>query len=177
MMLIALENMHSADLVLLSPVAPVRTMIQALGPEQIALLLRHHAAQQTRSLYTAWEQAQIALALILAGCLYFATQKRILSVVLCGVMLGLVLFQYLAITPEMSYRGREMDFIPPGSGAGNAMMRTLLLYQIMVVSEGMKMVIGGVLASYLFSFRTSRRRSSRHEIDAINHPDHSHVDG
>lgn len=176
MVLVVLQNLHSADLVLSSPLGPVERIVKTLGQDQVALLLRHHAAEQTRNLYYIWEQAQIVLALALGGCLYFATQKRILSVVLCGVMLGLVMFQYLAITPELSYRGRETDF-PPGSSTSAAMVRTLLLYQVMVVTEGLKLVIGGVLASYLFAFRTTRRRSSRREVDTIDHADHSHVDG
>jgi hypothetical protein len=151
-------------------------MIKALGSEQITLLLRHHAAEQTRSLYYLWEQAQILLGLVLGVCLYFATQKRTLSMVLCGVMLGLVLFQFWAITPELSYRGRDTDF-PSGSGTSGAIVRTLLLYQLMVVTEGLKVIIGGILASYLFVFRTSRKRSIRREVDTIDHADHSHVDG
>lgn len=176
MVLVVLENLHSADLVLVSPLEPVGNMIKTLGLEQMTLLLRHHAAEQTRSLYYLWEQAQIVLGLALGICLYFATQKRVLSLALCGVMLGLVMFQFWAITPELSYRGRMTDF-PPGSGANSAIVRTLLLYQMMVVSEGLKMVVGGVLASYLFVFRTSRKRSSRREVDTIDHADHSHVDG
>jgi hypothetical protein len=174
--LVVLQNLHSADLVLTSPIGPVGNMIKALGSEQIALLLRHHAAEQTRSLYYLWEQAQILLGLVLGVCLYFATQKRTLSMVLCGVMLGLVLFQFWAVTPELSYRGRDTDF-PPGSGTSGAMMRTLLLYQVMVVTEGLKVITGGILASYLFAFRTSRKRSTRREVDMIDHADHSHVDG
>ncbi|MGA3203852.1 MAG: hypothetical protein ABSF12_15300 [Bryobacteraceae bacterium] len=176
MTLVALQNVHSSDLVLTSPVGPVGNMIKALGQDQIMLLLRHHAAEQTRSLYSIWEQAQVGLGVALGICLYFATQKRILSLVLCGVMLAVVLFQLWAITPELSYRGREMDF-SPGSATNTAMVRTLLLYQVMVVSEGLKLVVGGILASYLFVFRTSRKRSSRREVDTIDHADHSHVDG
>jgi hypothetical protein len=174
--LLVLQNLHSADLVLTSPIGPVGNMIKALGSEQITLLLRHHAAEQTRSLYYLWEQAQILLGLVLGVCLYFATQKRTLSMVLCGVMLGLVLFQFWAVTPELSYRGRDTDF-PSASGTSGAILRTLLLYQLMVVTEGLKVIIGGILASYLFAFRTSRKRSTRREVDTIDHADHSHVDG
>jgi len=176
MVLVVLQNLHSADLVLVSPIGPVSNMAKTLGQDQITLLLRHHAAEQTRNLYYVWEQVQIVLALVLGGCLYFATQKRVFSIALCGVMLGLVMFQYLAITPELSYRGRETDF-PPGSSTSGAMVRTLLLYQVMVVSEGLKVIIGGVLASYLFAFRTSRKRTGRREIDTVDNASPSHVDG
>jgi hypothetical protein len=173
MVLVVLQSLHSSDLVLNSPIGPVGGMVKTLGQEQITLLLRHHAAEQTRNLYYLWEQAQLVLGVVLGICLYFATQKRTLSMVLCGVMLGLVLFQFWAITPELSYRGRDTDF-PPGSGTSSAMVRTLLLYQVMVVSEGLKLIVGGILASYLFTFRTSRKRTSRREVATV---DHSHVDG
>ena len=174
--LVVLQNLHSADLVLGSPVEPVGNMVKTLGQEQITLLLRHHAAEQSRNLYYIWEQVQLALGLVLGICLYFATQKRALSLVLCGVMLGLVMFQFWAITPELAFRGREMDF-PAASGTSGTMVRTLLLYQVMVVTEGLKLVVGGILASYLFAFRTSRKRTSRREVKLIDHADHSHVDG
>jgi hypothetical protein len=174
MVLVALQNLHSADLVLISPSGPVGNMVKALGQDQIALLLHHHAAEQTRNLYHAWEQVQIPLGFMLGIFLYFATQKRALSLVFCGVMLGLVIFQFFAVTPELSYRGRETDF-PPGSSADGALVRTLLLYQVMFVTEGLKLVIGGVLASYLFVFRTSRKRSGRRESDTVDQADHSHA--
>jgi hypothetical protein len=117
---------------------------------------------------------QIVLGVILGGCLYFATQKRMLSLVLCGIMLSLVLFQFWAVTPEMAYRGREADFLPEGTTSSVA-VRALLLYQMLVVSEVMKLVVGGILASYLFAFRTSRKRSSRRDVEAIDHADHGHI--
>jgi len=173
MAFVVLQNLHSSGLVMNAPVEPVSRMIRTLGADQMTLLLRHQAAEQTRSLYYLWEQAQIVIAVVMGGCLYFATQKRILSLVLCGIMLGLVLFQYLAITPELSYRGREMDF-PPGSSTSSIMVRALLLYQVLIVTEGLKLVVGGILASYLFVLRTSRKRSnSRREADPIDYPDHS----
>lgn len=176
MAFVVLQNLHSAGLVMNSPVEPVSRMIKTLGSDQMMLLLRHHAAEQTRSLYYLWEQVQIVLALVLGGCLYFATQKRLLSVVLCAIMAALVLFQFFAVTPELAYRGREMDF-PPDSNTSSAMVRALLLYQVLIVTEGLKLVVGGVLASYLFAFRTSRKRSGRRQVDLVDNADHSHIDG
>jgi hypothetical protein len=176
MAFVVLQNLHSAVPLLSAPAAPVASMMKTLGPDQVALLLHHQAAEQNRNIMYVWEQAQIVLGLVLGGCLYFATQKRLLSLVLCGIMLTLVLFQFWAVTPEMAYRGRESDF-QVGNLASNIMMRTLLLYQMLVVTEVMKVVVGGILASYLFAFRTSRKRSGRHEIETIDHAHHSHVDG
>jgi hypothetical protein len=166
MALVVLQNLHSVAPVMSSTAPPVVSMIKTLGADQMALLLHHQAAEQSRSMMLAWEQAEIVLGLVLGGCLYFATQKRMLSLVLCGIMLTLVLMQFFAITPEMAYRGRETDF-PSGSTPQNVMVRTLVLYQMLVVTEVMKLVVGGILASYLFAFRTSRKRSSRSELEIL----------
>jgi len=174
MAFVVLQNLHSVAPLMNAPPAPVANMIKTLGPDQVTLLLHHQALEQNRNIVYAWEQVQIVLGLSMGGCLYFATQKRLLSLVLCGIMLSLVLFQFWAITPEMAYRGRETDF-PPGSTSSAVMMRVYLLYQMLVMTEVLKLVVGGVLASYLFAFRTSRKRS-RSELEAIDNPHHSHVD-
>ena len=175
MALVVVQNLHSSGLVMNSPVEPVVRMMRTLGQDQMTLLLHHQAAQQTRSLYYVWEQVQVALGLALGICLYFATQKRMFSLVLCGIMLSLVMFQFWAITPELGYRSREMDF-PISGDTSSSMVRVLLLYQVLVVTEGLKLIIGGVLASYLFVLRTSRKRSGRREMDLVDDPDHSHID-
>jgi hypothetical protein len=175
MAFVVLQNLHSVSLVINSPAAPVAGMIRTLGPDQMSLLLHHHAAEENRNIMYVWEEAEILLGLILGGCLYFATQKRMLSLVLCGIMLTLVLFQFWAVTPEMAYRGRETDF-PPGSTTSTIMVRAMVLYQMLIVSEVLKLIVGGILASYLFSFRTTRRRSSRVEIEPMDHVHHAPID-
>jgi hypothetical protein len=174
MAFVVLQNIHSPALVTNQPVPAVANMIKTLGQDQMTLLLRHHAAEQTRALYYLWEQGQIALGLALGGCLYFATQKRMFSMILCGIMLTLVLIQYFVITPELSFRGREADFLP-AAVASATLVRTLLLYQMQVTTEGVKLVVGGILASYLFAFKTSRKRSGRREIDVVDHADDRHI--
>jgi hypothetical protein len=175
MAFVVLQNLHSVAPLMGSGSSQVAGMIKTLGAEQMTLLLRHQAAEQSRNIVYVWEEAQIVLGLVLGGCLYFATKKRMLSLVLCGIMLSLVLFQFWTITPEMTYRGRETDFNPNGNPS--SMVRALLLYQMLVVTEIMKLLVGGILASYLFAFRTSRKRSGRREVDMIDHAHHSHVDG
>jgi hypothetical protein len=162
---IVLQNLHSVGMVMNGSAGPVSSMIKVLGQDQMTRLLHHQAAEQNRNLLETWEQVQILLGLVLGGCLYFATQKRLLSLVLCAVMLALVMFQFWGVTPELTYRGREADFAAAESSA--SMVRLLLLYQIFVIAEGLKFVVGGVLTSYLFAFRTSRKRSSRREAEVL----------
>jgi hypothetical protein len=82
-----------------------------------------------------------------------ATQARILPVTLSAIMLALVVFEYVALTPELTYLGREADFSTNGS-AGESPATLQVVY---VAVEMAKIVVGGVLAAYLFVFRNIQR--------------------
>ena len=146
-----------------------------MAPDDARLLLRHLAAEQNRLYISLWEDAELPLAFLVGVCLFLATQKRIFPVVFCGLMLALVLFEHFAITPELAYRGRAADF-PPGSVALGAQARVWVLSEVYAGVEAVKLVIGGILASYLFAFR-ARRRVVHKEAGVVDHADHSHVDG
>ena len=75
-------------------------------------------------------------------------------------MLVLVLFKHFAISPELAYRGRATDF-PPGSAVFGAQARVWALNQVYVGVESVKLVLGGILASYLFFFHARRQRSRK----------------
>jgi hypothetical protein len=168
MAFVEIQNIHSPDLVLANPIAPAARIIEMLGTEQTQLLLRHLAAEQTRDYSYLWEEFQFVLALALGACLFLGTKKRVLPLLLCGVMLALVVFQHIAATPELSYRGRETDF-PPGNTALAPMARVWALQQMYAGVEIVKLIAGGVLASYLFAYRTPQRRRST--ANAIESPD------
>jgi hypothetical protein len=173
MMFLSVQDSHSAAAVISTSLPQARKIIDSLGADQAALLLRHAAAEETRSLFFTWEWIEILLALILGGCLFLATQKRVLPIVLCGGMLALVLFQHFGLASELAYRGRETDF-PPGNALVGPIERLRALQAVYYGVELTKLIAGGILASYLFVFRSSRR-SSRKEINAVDNPDHRHV--
>src|SRR5579862_9763001 len=128
---IAIENLRSPNIVLNGPIEPAAKIIKSLGADDARLLLRHLAAEQSRLYFSLWEDAEIPLALLVGGCLFLGTQKRVLPAVLCALMLALVLFEHFAITPELAYRGRAVDF-PPGSLAVGAQARVWALSQVYV---------------------------------------------
>ncbi len=156
MVFITVRSMESASAVLSSPPAPVVEIVKKLGYDTTAEFVRHVMAEQTRRLTYSWGEAQILLGLALGGCLLMATQRRIFPLVLCGLMLVLTLFQFGAVSPEIAYRGREADF-PPGSTNIGTVTRLLALQQVYFGVEVVKLIAGGLLASYLFVFRTQRR--------------------
>lgn len=168
---IAIQNFRSPNLVMNTSMTPVLKVIQTLGRDQTQLLLRHFAAEQDRHYFLVWERMQVGLALMLGVCLVMATQRRILPLVLCAVMLAMVLFE-LSISPEIAYRGRETDF-PPGNNALGPVTRLWALQQVYAGVEIVKLLAGALLAGYLFVFRISRR--GRKDVDSVDHADHGHV--
>jgi hypothetical protein len=167
---LTLENFRSPNLVLGAPAAMEGKMIEKIGLEETRLLLRHLAMEQSRSYLTLWEDAEIVLGLLLVSLLLFSSQTRMFPLIMAGAMLALVLFQHFAILPEIIYRGREADF-PPANASFETQARVWTLGQIYVGAEAVKLVVCGVLSSYLFVFYapTNRtRRSSTHrtiEVD------------
>lgn len=163
MAFLALENSRSAGRILASATAPAAQLIEKLGREDAALLMNFQAAEQTRLYLYNWETAEIMVALALGACLFLGTHKRALPLALCGFMLLCVLFEHLRLSPELSARGRA-------ASAG-----LWAIEQFYGGVEGVKLILGGVLASYLFVFRSGRRVQKK--VDTVDHPDHSHVDG
>jgi len=173
MAVVSVLSLRAPNLVLDVPHPAVNQMQKTLGRDSLALLLRHSASEFSRFLLHRWELAQVLIGVALGVCLFLGTQRRVFPLLLCGIMLAMVLFQY-GVTGELMYRGKETDF-PPGSNEIGPTTRYLLLQQVYIGAEIMKLIAASILASFLFVFRAGRRRGK--EIHAIDHADHSHIDG
>jgi hypothetical protein len=154
--IIAIQNLRLPGAILASPSDQASQIAEKIGPEDTRLLLRHQAAEQNRTYFSHWEEVEIFLGLALALSLFLGTQRRILPLVLCGLLLMLVLFEHSRLTPELIFRGREADF-PPGSASCGMQQRVWALDQVYAGVEVVKLLIGGILAGYLFIFRTRQR--------------------
>jgi len=174
MILIQFEDLRFTTSLLSSPSDQAADLIKKTGPQQnVEMLMRYQAAEQNRRYTYVWEQAQFGLALILGGCLFLGTQRRVFPMAFCGLMLVMVIFQHLGVTPELAFRGREGDF-PPGNTSYTAQTRVWALDQVYAWVEGTKLVLGIFLSGYLFIFRARR---TRRQINAISHPEHTHMHG
>jgi uncharacterized membrane protein affecting hemolysin expression len=173
MIFFSAQAAHSVTALMTSPMDQAKKMIEVLGPDKTGLLLRHAAEEKIRAVQFNWERAEIPLALVLLACLYLGTQKRIFPIVLCLAMLVLVLFQHFGIAAELSFRGRETDF-PPGNAQVGPVESLRALQAIYYGTEIIKLIMGGILASYLFVFRSSRR-SNRKEVHSVDYSDDRHV--
>jgi hypothetical protein len=129
-----------------------------MGQAPIGPFLHHLAAEQTRANLANWETAQIVIALAVTILLVFTDQRKFLAVSLCGVMGLLVLLQHFGVTPELSILGRSTDF---QAEAASLSIRTQMwtLTQVYGVLETMKLLAGGVLASYFFAMESTVKRS------------------
>jgi hypothetical protein len=167
--LIAIENLRLPGAILAESSDPAAQIAKKVGPEDTRLLLRHQAAEQNRTYFYYWEEVEIAMGLALAICFFLGTQRQILPLVFCGLLLVLVLFEHFGITPELTYRGRQADF-PPGSLAFGTQSRVWALDQVYAWVEGIKLLLGAVLASYLFVFRARQRvRKPVSAADRVHH--------
>lgn len=152
---IAIENLRLPGTIASSS-DPAWEIAKRIGPEDTRLLLRHQAAEQNRNYLYAWEEVEIALGLALAVCLFLGTQRRIFPLIFCGLLVMIVLVEHFGVTPELAYRGREADF-PPGSVTFGTQARVWALDQVYGWMEGLKLLLGAILSSYLFVFRTRQR--------------------
>jgi len=154
----ATQNIRLAAQTLDAAIPAASEIIQNAGREEMGGLLHHFAAEQYRLYLSQWGFAQLILILALSPLLYFAAEKRIVPQILCLSIIVLVVFQ-LAILPEWTYRGREADF-PPGSLSLATQSRVMALMELWIGVEVVKFMVGGVLAGFLFSYK-SRRRARR----------------
>jgi hypothetical protein len=161
MLLIQSANQRITEYVLANPSAQSLAFLKKTNPvENVELLMRYQAAEQNRRYSFIWEQAQIGIALLLGACLFFATQRNVFPILFCGLMLLMVIFEHFGISAELAFRGRETDF-PPGNFSDSARTGLWALSQILAWVEASKLILGSLLAAYLFVFRvrSSHRRS------------------
>ena len=160
---ISILTLRAPNIVMMVPHPAVDRITHQLGWEETSTFLRHAASEQSRFILKRWEFAELGIGVALALTLFLGTQRRFLPLLLCAIMLAMVLFQ-LRTNTELAYRGKETDF-PPGSTALGPTTRYLLLQQIYIGAEIMKYIAAAILASYLFIFRTSRRRKEVIEME------------
>ena len=158
--LLEIENLRLSKAVLASPSDEASQYMQQNKLPDPSLLLRYELMEQNRRYSYVWEEVELGLAVILGACLFLGTQKRVFPIVFCGFLFLLVMFEHFGVTPEFTYRGRAADF-PPGNASLSAQLRTMAMGQIYASVEAVKLLLGAVLASYLFVFRA--RSKSRKE--------------
>jgi hypothetical protein len=163
---VVVQNFRFASRFLATPAPQVSAIVKAAGQQQVALMLRHFVAEQSRFYFSTWGLMQLPLAALALVLIYFAMEKRTLPAAVVGVMLLLVAFQTFFITPELSFRGREVDF-PPMSGSLAAQARLWMLAEVFIATEAAKVIIGMVLAAYVFAYKSRLRVRSANRAPEV----------
>jgi hypothetical protein len=174
---VAVHNQRSPQQLLKSNSKRVQEELYSIGPNRAASLFQFQVSELNRELFDRWELTQIALALALGITLLFSTNGNRLMMALWGLMFALVLIQHLTITPMMIELGRGVDFagIDEFIEERRAFRRSHASYGWLEVVKGLAGL--GLAVRLLFSNSSGARRRRRREVDPIDHPDHSHVNG
>jgi hypothetical protein len=160
MMYVASWNIRGVDSILSTPTPAASKVIDKLGPETARTLLRYHAAEENRHYFDRWEQGQMVLCLLLAAVLFLGTHVNRIMVVLCGVIFLILGFLHWVVTPELAFLGRELDFAVGNSGGKDRLWALHWLYNGLAL---LNLVLVGVIAGYLFVFKTRPRRAAESE--------------
>jgi hypothetical protein len=155
---LALQGDRMATRVLAVPNPDVRTILTTTGDAGPSILLHHLANEQTRANVEGWEVGQLVLALTIIVALVFTDQRKGMAIALCGVMGVLTLIQHYGITPGLNMAGRQADFMAEAT-AFNLRSRIWSLTQMYGAVEALKLILGGLLASYFFAMESTVKRS------------------
>jgi len=155
---LALESHRIAAQILDTPSLEAKAALAKASEVPIGPLLHHLAAEQRRANLNNWEATQFGLVLMILLLLIFTDQRKVLAIAMCGAMGLIVLIQHFGITPDLTILGRSADFLAESS-AFNTRTKIWTLTQMYGVLETLKLVIGGVLASYFFAMESTVKRS------------------
>lgn len=162
MVFLAARNFHLADDVLKSPPPSIAAMIRTLGANQARLFLRHLVGNENRFYFSGWEQAQLALGAALTIVLLLLARNRLLAG-FSAAMLILVVFGHYKITPELDWLSGVIEFQPvtADSTQRDQFWKLHTMYGVMEIT---KLLLGVVIAGFLFTF-SRRRRNTKMEPD------------
>src|SRR5205814_9625952 len=82
-----------------------------LTGEQARMLMFFMANEASRSYFTLWESVQLLMGLGTAVALFLERRTRLYSAGV-GLMLLLVLFEWLGVLPQLDWLGRSIEFVP-----------------------------------------------------------------
>lgn len=118
---VATQNFRSVDRLLASPPPNVAQRVQAIGGHDAArAFLRYQASELNRQYFTAWENTQIVLGLLLICTLWMSGHRDRVTLWLPSLMLAVTLLMHFVLTPEITRMGRAMDLAPVGQPSANS---------------------------------------------------------
>ena len=152
--MVVTENFRSVDRLLAQPAPAAAQQFDKLGPGGARTLLRHQVSEQNRWYFETWGVIETAMGVALLLVLLFGSTEKNFTLLLCLLMLLIVILQRFALTPQMVFLGRIIDWIPADHPADER-ARFWMLHRAFVGLELLKWALGLLLTGKLL-FRSRR---------------------
>lgn len=149
------DSSRSADSILQSVPQPLAKAMEKWDSGQVRQLVHYQAAELARTYLARWELMELALGAILLLLLVFSTRVSRLAIALCAAMMLFAAFAHFILRPEIDYIGKAVDLEQGWSGQR---ARYLALQGVYSGLQALKILLGCVLAGYLFVFKTHTMR-------------------
>jgi hypothetical protein len=159
--MVVTQNFRSVDRLLAEPAPGAAPQLQKLGPGA-RVLLRHQVSEQNRWYFEIWGLIETGLGAALLVVLLFGSSEKNFSLLICLLMLLIAILQRFALTPQMVFLGRIIDWIPADQPSPER-SRFWLLHHAFVGLELLNWTLGLVLTAKLL-FR-SRKRGGDDDAD------------
>lgn len=151
MWFVAAGSFSTVDRVLRRAPPEFAQSIAPMGVRQARLALRYLASEINRTCFRAYGWSQLVLGVALVLLLVRQSPRETASLVMAGLMLGLVLLLTLGVMPEIVRLGRSLDFVPR-SPPPPEMNRFQMLHTAYTILDAAKVLIGaGLLVRLLTS--------------------------
>jgi hypothetical protein len=172
--MVAAQNFHTVDRLLLDPQPAAALELKTMGHEFSRMLLRWEAGEQNRWMFAAWETAQLAIGMVLFFVLLFGSTESKFSLALALLMVVLVLVERLLLTPMMTALGRVIDFVPVNTHSVDR-IKFAVLHDFYIGLEAGKFLLGLTLGGKLLIRSRRKSADALGNIDVVDKAYHRHV--
>ncbi len=162
--MVATQNFRSVDRLLAKPAPQAAEQFSKLGPDATRILLRHQVSEQNRWYFETWGTTAIVIGGLLLMILLFGSTEKNFSLLLVLLMILVAVVQRFALTPQIVFLGRIIDWIPSDQPSPER-SRFWMLHNAFVGLELLNLVLAVILAGKLL-LRT-RRRSAERDLEAL----------
>jgi len=160
--MVATQNFRSVDRLLAKPAPPAAEQLEKLGPAAARVLLRHQVSEQNRWYFETWGLAETLMAAAVLVILLFGSTEKNFTLLICLLMLLIAILQRFALTPQIVFLGRIVDWVPVDQPSPER-SRFWMLHRAFVGLELLNWLLGFFLTAKLL-FR-SRRRGKGDEVE------------
>lgn len=167
LLVVLMNRVRDVDPWLQSPPPEMSRAVEELKPAQARIVLRWQAWDQERKVGYWWGAAQLILGPLSAWLLLLSTRVSRVAIGAMVSMVVLACFSSFAVLPELTYSGRALDL---ASGWSADRVRYLLLHALYLGMEGLKVLLGTGVGIYLFTYHSTRVRSTASEFKALAMP-------